>query len=124
MAAMPGPEVGFLTMVSALSVGIAAWRLGAGRARKEDAVDHAVGIRLLAKPGDYVEQGQPLVELHADHRSRFAYAIEALRDAVTVGSEPPAVTSAGMRRGGGADNDARPETRNRSEPDGGARAAA
>ena len=60
-AALPAPRTGYLTRLDALSVGVAAWRLGAGRARKEDSVDHAAGIRLLAKPGDYVQEGQPLL---------------------------------------------------------------
>jgi thymidine phosphorylase len=92
--ALPAPRAGYLTRLDAMAVGVAAWRLGAGRARKEDAVDHAAGIRLLAKPGDHVEEGQPLVELHGNHHSRSAYAIEALREAVTVGNEPPAAAAA------------------------------
>jgi thymidine phosphorylase len=84
-------------------VGVAAWRLGAGRARKEDSVDHAAGIRLLAKPGDYVQEGQPLVELHAEAQSRWADAIAALAEAVTVGSEPPPAATAVIGRVGERD---------------------
>jgi thymidine phosphorylase len=100
---LPAPATGYLTRLDARSVGIAAWRLGAGRARKEDAVDHAAGIRLLAKPGDHVGEGQPLVELHGDHRSRSAYAIEALSEAVTVGTEPPPPAAAVIGRVGEQD---------------------
>jgi thymidine phosphorylase len=88
--ALPAPEDGFLTRLDALAIGIAAWRLGAGRARKEDAVDHAAGVLCLAKPGDYVRRGQPIVELHGDERVRSDYVLEALSSAVTVGREPPA----------------------------------
>jgi thymidine phosphorylase len=109
-AALPAPRTGYLTRLDALSVGVAAWRLGAGRARKEDAVDHGAGIRLLARPGDHVEEGQPLAELHAGHQSRWAYAIEALRGAVTVGSEPPAPAAAVIGRVGEQDIEPRRES--------------
>jgi thymidine phosphorylase len=88
-AALPAPADGYLTRLDALAIGVAAWRLGAGRARKEDAVDHAAGVVCLAKPGDYVRRGQPIVELHGDERVRSEYVAEALSAAVTVGSEPP-----------------------------------
>ena|ERR1700745_4232848 len=101
--ALPAPRTGYLTRLDALSVGVAAWRLGAGRARKEDAVDHAAGIRLLAKPGDQVEEGQPLVEMHGNHQSRSAHAIAALTGAVTVGSEPLAAAAAVIGRVGERD---------------------
>jgi thymidine phosphorylase len=89
-AALPAPADGYLTRLDALSIGIAAWRLGAGRARQEDSVDHAAGVRLLAKPGDYVRRGQHIAELHGDERVRSGYVLEALAGAVTVGTEPPA----------------------------------
>jgi thymidine phosphorylase len=88
--ALPAPADGYLTRLDALSIGIAAWRLGAGRARKEDAVDPAAGVRLLAKPGDYVRKGQHIAQLHGDERVRSGYVLEALAEAVTVGTEPPA----------------------------------
>jgi thymidine phosphorylase len=72
------PDSGVLTRLDALSVGVAAWRLGAGRARKEDAVSAGAGVVLLARPGDSVELGQPLLELHADDPARFERALEAL----------------------------------------------
>ena len=85
-------ETGWITRLDALAVGIAAWRLGAGRARKEDDVSHTAGVRCLAKPGDHVQRGQPILELHADDPARFAPAAEALETAgaLTIGSEPPA----------------------------------
>jgi thymidine phosphorylase len=89
--ALMAPETGWITGLDALAVGIAAWRLGAGRARKEDDVSHTAGVRCLAKPGDHVRRGQPILELHADDESRFAPAAEALEAAgtVTIGSAPP-----------------------------------
>jgi thymidine phosphorylase len=79
------PATGVLTRLDAYGVGIAAWRLGAGRARKEDPVSHAAGVTLHAKPGDPVRAGEPLLTLHADTGSRFARALEALDGAYEVG---------------------------------------
>jgi len=97
--ALPAPATGWLARLDALAVGTAAWRLGAGRARKEDPVSAAAGIICLAKPGDHVQQGQPLLELRADDEGRFAAALAALaaldsdgRGTVEVspqGSAPP-----------------------------------
>jgi thymidine phosphorylase len=75
---------GVLTRLDALAVGIAAWRLGAGRARKEDAVSAGAGVVMLAKPGDRVRAGQPLLELYADDAARFARAEEALVGAIDI----------------------------------------
>ena len=87
--ALPAPADGWLTRLDALAVGTAAWRLGAGRARKEDAVSAAAGVICLAKPGDRVREGQPLLELRADDPGRFGPALAALATAVTVSEEPP-----------------------------------
>jgi thymidine phosphorylase len=83
-------EDGWLRRLDARAVGVAAWRLGAGRARKEDDVNHAAGIVCLAKPGDRVTAGQPVLELRTDDETRFGPAAEALAGAVGIGSEPPA----------------------------------
>ncbi|HUB22238.1 MAG TPA: thymidine phosphorylase [Streptosporangiaceae bacterium] len=88
--ACPAPADGWLTRLSAREVGTAAWRLGAGRARKEDAVSAAAGVICLAKPGDRVQAGQPLLELRADDPDRFAPALAALDGAVEVSEQPPA----------------------------------
>jgi thymidine phosphorylase len=77
---------GTLTRLDALAVGIAAWRLGAGRARKEDAVSAGAGVVMLAKPGDEVRAGQPLLELHADDAGRFERAIAALDGGIDIGA--------------------------------------
>ncbi|MFD8593652.1 thymidine phosphorylase [Kitasatospora sp. NPDC059646] len=81
---LPAPATGVLTALDAYAVGVAAWRLGAGRARKEDPVQAGAGVELHAKPGDTVTAGQPLLTLHTDTPERFPYALEALADAVTV----------------------------------------
>jgi thymidine phosphorylase len=81
---------GWLQRLDARAVGVAAWRLGAGRARKEDDVNHAAGIVCLAKPGDPVAAGQPILELRADDETRFGPAIAALAGAAQVGPEPAA----------------------------------
>ncbi|HEX2851359.1 MAG TPA: thymidine phosphorylase [Acidimicrobiales bacterium] len=80
---------GWLTRLDARAVGVAAWRLGAGRARKEDAVSATAGIVCLAKPGARVERGQPLLELHVDDPEKVPGALDALTDAITIGYEPP-----------------------------------
>jgi thymidine phosphorylase len=75
---------GVVTRMDALPFGIAAWRLGAGRARAQDPVIHAAGIDLLVKPGDRVAAGQPVFTLSADDPDRFARALEALDGAWEV----------------------------------------
>ncbi|MFJ3842775.1 thymidine phosphorylase [Streptomyces albidoflavus] len=72
---------GVLSRLDAYDVGVAAWRLGAGRARKEDPVQAAAGIELHAKPGDTVTEGAPLLTLHTDTDERFAGALDALGSA-------------------------------------------
>lgn len=72
------PESGVLTRLDAYGVGVGAWRLGAGRARKEDPVQAGAGIEMHAKPGDTVVAGQPLMTLHTDTPEKFDYALSAL----------------------------------------------
>jgi len=81
---------GWLRRLDARAVGVAAWRLGAGRARKDDDVNHAAGVVCLAKPGDEVAAGQPILELRTDDETRFGPAIAALAGATVVAPEPPA----------------------------------
>ena len=88
---LPAPQDGWLQRLDARAVGVAAWRLGAGRAVKEDPVSAAAGVLCLAKPGERVERGQPLLELLTDDESRFGRAEAALAGAVTVGGQPPDV---------------------------------
>ncbi|MFH8406806.1 thymidine phosphorylase [Streptomyces sp. NPDC018019] len=75
---------GVLTGLDAYAVGVSAWRLGAGRARKEDPVQAGAGIELHAKPGDEVKEGQPLLTLHTDTPEKFPYALEALDGGVLI----------------------------------------
>ena len=82
---------GVLTELDALSVGVAAWRLGAGRARKEDAVQAGAGVRLHAKPGDTVRVGQPLMTLLTDTPEKFERAKEALEGAAVVSPQASGV---------------------------------
>ncbi|SOD71986.1 thymidine phosphorylase [Jatrophihabitans sp. GAS493] len=77
---------GTLTRLDAYAVGVAAWRLGAGRARKEDPVSAGAGVVLLVKPGATVSAGQPLLELHSDDEARFGRAEEALAGAIDIGA--------------------------------------
>ncbi|PPG24154.1 thymidine phosphorylase [Rathayibacter sp. AY1E8] len=86
---------GVLVEQQALPFGIAAWRLGAGRARQSDAVQHAAGIDLHAKPGDRVRAGQPLLTLSADEPERFARALEALDGAYRIGDDGDEVLGGG-----------------------------
>jgi len=90
--ALAAPGDGWVSRLDARAVGVAAWRLGAGRARKEDDVSHTAGVRCLAKPGDYVLAGEPVLELHADDPARFSPALEALEGALEISREQ---TSAG-----------------------------
>jgi thymidine phosphorylase len=83
------PASGTLASLDAYAVGVAAWRLGAGRARKEDPVSAAAGVVMAAKPGDPVRAGQPLLELHSDDPARFAWALEALDGGYDIGDPPP-----------------------------------
>jgi thymidine phosphorylase len=83
---------GVVTRVEALPFGIGAWRLGAGRARAEDAVVHAAGIDLHVMVGDSVAAGQPLFTLSADDEARFDRALAAVDGAWEIGDTAPART--------------------------------
>jgi thymidine phosphorylase len=87
--ALAAPADGWLTGLDALAVGTAAWRLGAGRARKEDPVSAAAGVICLVKPGEQVRKDQPVLQLHADDPGRFGAALAALDGAVTFAAQPP-----------------------------------
>ena len=81
---------GVLEQLDALSVGIASWRLGAGRAKKEDAVQLGAGIELHAVQGETVRAGQPLMTLFSDDEDRFARALESLDGGYKISDVAPA----------------------------------
>ncbi|HET9872537.1 MAG TPA: thymidine phosphorylase [Propionibacteriaceae bacterium] len=82
---------GTVTQLDAMSVGVAAWRLGAGRTRRGETVQAAAGVQIHAKRGDLVRPGQRLLTLHTDTPERFERALDALQLAYTIeeGAPPP-----------------------------------
>jgi thymidine phosphorylase len=97
---LAAPATGWLTRLDARAVGVAAWRLGAGRARKEDPVSASAGVICLAKPGEWVEEGQPVLELRGDDPARFGPALQALAGAIETGAAKPEAASAIIGRVG------------------------
>ncbi|WP_432535088.1 thymidine phosphorylase [Kineococcus arenarius] len=89
---------GYLTEVDAMAVGVAAWRLGAGRARREEAVQAGAGVELHAVRGDAVRAGQRIATLHTDTPERFAWALQALEPGLAVGDAAPAAVPLVHRR--------------------------
>lgn len=87
------PRDGFLATAEARSLGVAAMRLGAGRQRKEDTIDPAVGITLQAKPGDKMSAGDPLAILEYRHQARLDEALRVLEPTWTITDEPPTLPS-------------------------------
>ena len=81
---------GVVSAVDAYGIGLAAWRLGAGRARKEDPVSFGAGVQLHVKPGDFVKKGDILLELRTDEASRISAAREDAAGAIAIGSEKSA----------------------------------
>jgi thymidine phosphorylase len=82
-------STGFITELDALGVGIAAWRLGAGRSRKEDVVQPAAGVTWTSAVGDQVTKGEVIMTLHTDEESRFEPALAALADKIRIDPNPP-----------------------------------
>ncbi|HET6483973.1 MAG TPA: thymidine phosphorylase, partial [Actinoplanes sp.] len=87
------PADGIVTAVDAYGIGIAAWRLGAGRARKEDPVSFGAGVQLKVRPGDEVRAGDVLLELRADDPARIPAARAEAAEAVRIGAERPTLTN-------------------------------
>ena len=83
------PADGYVTTLDAYAVGVAAWRLGAGRARQGDAVSAGAGVVMHAKPGERVRRGDPVLTLHTDDPARFARALEALDGTWVIGDDAP-----------------------------------
>lgn len=82
------PRDGYVVGMPSRPIAVAAWRLGAGRARKEDPVDFAAGVEIHRKPGDKVAAGDPVLTLHTTDPAKIARALEALEGCVAYGSEP------------------------------------
>ena len=78
------PSDGVLTRLDAMAVGVAAWRLGAGRAQQGDQVLAGAGVEWHARPGDQVREGESLMTLHTDEPERFDRALEALQGGYDV----------------------------------------
>ena len=87
---VPAPSGGFVRAMDARQVGMAAWRLGAGRAKKEDPVSPSAGVMCLRKPGEEVQAGEPVLELRADEPALLEQAAAHVAVAVEIGPEPPA----------------------------------
>lgn len=87
------PSGGIVSRLDAMDVGIAAWQLGAGRARQGDPVQLGAGIEMHAKPGDLVAAGQPLLTLHTDTPEAIPTALETLREAFTISPESASVSA-------------------------------
>jgi thymidine phosphorylase len=85
------PRSGFISQVHARIVGQASVALGAGRAKKGDPIDHAVGFLIQKKVGDKVETGQPLFEIHANDEAKLAEAAQSVLSAYGFSDEfvPP-----------------------------------
>jgi pyrimidine-nucleoside phosphorylase len=86
---VPAAKDGFVEAIAATAVGETALRLGAGRIRKEDDIDHAVGVVCLAKRGQAVRKGEPLAEVHARTEDAASRAVEDITAAYRLGSDPP-----------------------------------
>jgi thymidine phosphorylase len=76
---------GTILSMDAMAVGVAAWRLGAGRSRQGESVQSGAGIEIHKKPGEKIVAGQPLYTLHTDTPERFARAQEVLQGSVQIG---------------------------------------
>src|ERR671930_165551 len=86
---VPAGRDGYVAEVGASAIGLAALRLGAGRAAKDDPIDHAVGIRCLRKRGDAVEAGVPLAEVHARDEASAAMAVAEVAAAYRIEADAP-----------------------------------
>jgi thymidine phosphorylase len=89
LGVVPAPRDGFVTRMDAYAVGMASWRLGAGRSRPGEAVSAAAGVMCLAKPGEPVTKGQPVLELHGDDPGRLDAARAELDGAIDFGDAAP-----------------------------------
>jgi pyrimidine-nucleoside phosphorylase len=86
---VPAPAAGVVQAIAATDVGVAALHLGAGRARKEDPIDHSVGVVCLAKRGDRVDEGESLAEVHARDEASAARAVGEIAACYRLGDGEP-----------------------------------
>ncbi len=96
-------ERGYITAMDAEQIGIAAMLLGAGRAKKEDAIDYTAGIRLLKKTGDAVQKGESIAELVTSSAEGFEAAEQCFLNGLTIGEQPPRLLPLILDRIGGTD---------------------
>jgi len=85
---LPSPHTGYIAGLDAMKVGLTTARLGGGRSRKGEPIDHAVGVVLAKKIGDYVKKGEPLLTIHANDEQKLAEARRRLEEAYTWSDEP------------------------------------
>jgi len=85
---LKSPQAGYIAAINAMEVGLATVALGAGRQKKGEPVDHAVGVVLHKKVGESVEEGEPLLTIHANDERRLAEAREQLLGAYTWSDVP------------------------------------
>jgi pyrimidine-nucleoside phosphorylase len=85
---LAAPRAGYIAAIQAEQIGLASMKLGAGRFKKGEAIDHATGLLLLAKVGDHVEQGQPLLEIHAQSAAQAATIQAELLSSYTWSDAP------------------------------------
>jgi len=85
---IPSPHSGYVAGLDAMEVGLTAGLLGGGRVHKGDPIDHAVGVVLIKKTGDYVKKGEALLTIHANDEQRLANARRRLLDAYSWSDKP------------------------------------
>ena len=100
LGTVTAPRDGIVRRLDAYAVGMASWRLGAGRSRPGEAVSAAAGVMCLAKPGESVTRGQPVVELRGDDPGRLDAARAELAAAIDIGDQPPPATPLILERVG------------------------
>src|ERR1700677_2420458 len=89
LGTVTAPRDGIVRRLDAYAVGMASWRMGAGRSRPGEAVSAAAGVMCLAKPGEHVTEGQPILDLHGYDPSRLDAARAELAQAIDIGDEAP-----------------------------------
>ncbi|MGC2526597.1 MAG: thymidine phosphorylase [Candidatus Acidiferrum sp.] len=97
-ADVPSPSTGFITATNCENLGIALAMLGGGREKKEDAIDHAVGLEFHKRIGDRVEKGEPLVTIHYNNAAKLAEAQTLIAGSYQIGEAAPSVERPLIRR--------------------------